>query len=329
MVRRSLVLAVLAAISLSSPVSSRADDDDLAKAARSPFQLERFLRTHTGFDWKVLWKALDISDKNETPFLGTCEEPGDCTAEMAWSDGSGTILRLNHTRSDFSVFLRFHREGQLNPLQDNWKFLGYYQPNVKYFRPVHRVLSVEGLRLLSITEQGGAGSGLSVELNNLFDLSRPGFTPVLSFVEHGHFSDLTSIPGREVSGFLASVEPGRPDVIKIHYIARHFAYDVPLGRTQADAVYTRTGRGKFRFDPKQSSTSEKEIDALYVRVDGLEDVARYSADFLRCNFANLKQIASGPPTPARRWLKGFLKWFPDTAQSHELQQLLSEPPAGR
>ncbi len=318
------VLAAFAAVALCLPTLFADDNDDLAKAARSPYQIARFVQSHTDFDWEEMWKALGVARKDDKPCLHSCDEGDRCTAETLWYNNElDTVLRLNNETWHSHVFLRFHRA---DPDRDEWRFLGYFQPDGMSFEPEHKVLRIEGQNLLFITELGDAGSDVAVVWKNLFDLNAPGFKPALRFVEAGFFSGPTWLPGREVHGFLASVEPGRPDVIKIHYMARHHAFDVELGRTQADAVYTRLGGGKFRFDPKLSSASKEEIEAMYMRVDALGDEGRYVADFLRYDFPNLKQIAGGPPTSARRWLKGYMKYFPDTPQRRELQQLLTASP---
>ena len=47
------------AISLPAQIPS-VQDEELARVAKNPYDLARFIDSHLGFDWNVLWKALGI-----------------------------------------------------------------------------------------------------------------------------------------------------------------------------------------------------------------------------------------------------------------------------
>ena len=296
------------------------DSDELRKAAQSPYQIERFVRTHANFDWGVLWKALGIVE--EEPFFEECEEPSSCSSETVWVRDGQVIERLNDSSYNSTVFLRFQEIGELS---NEWRFLGYFRPAVKYFRPEHKLMTIDHRTFLLVSEQGSAGTGISVAWQNVFDLGRPTFKPVLRFVEDGWWNGWFGLPGHEVHGFLASIERGSRDTIKIHYTVRHFEKKAgDLGHCQADAVFTRTGSGNFRFAPELSSAPLTEIKSVYVLIDPADDNPyNYDSDFVHYNFQNLKRIATGPANPARTWLKRYVASHGGSAERRELQRLLA------
>jgi len=92
-------------------------------------------------------------------------------------------------------------------------------------------------------------------------------------------------------------------------------------RRRPAPAHCRIHRGpdnKFHFDGKRSSATKAEIEALYFLRDDGDPAA-----FLRSNFANLKRIAAGTRTLARKWLAQDIKQFPDSAKRRELRRLLA------
>jgi hypothetical protein len=294
------------------------DAEELRQAAHSPYDLQHFIQSHADFDRNVLAKELGI----EISIL--CEPLSACSPEsfrIGTTRPEDLVLRINDHR-DGALFLRYREIGRF---QNQWTFRGHYEPNVKYFKPEHRVITVEGKSFLTISEQGGSGTGLSVAWVSVFDPRLPGFTKVLSFIDNGHWSGSAVRPGREVHGFLASLQTRPRDAIRIHYTASFFADPgVELGHLQADAVYTRIGSGEFHFDAKASSAAADEILSVYKQIDGEDDNPKnYDRDFLHYNFANLRQIAAGPRSAAKKWLTQYLTRCPNTQEKQQLQQLLT------
>lgn len=174
-----------------------------------------------------------------------------------------------------------------------------------------------------ISEQGYAGTGLSTKTQNVFDISRPQFLPVLSYLEEGYEAPYPDGITRDVHGFLANFEKGRRDVIKIHYSVRFSTTQAghDLGRKQADAVYARTGTGDFHFQSRLSSATRKEIEKIY---EGYDQDGMTDDEFIHYNFANLKRIASGPRTAATTWLKGYLQRQGKSTERDELLKLAAQ-----
>jgi hypothetical protein len=105
----------LAIAGLSLPVAARAGvDEDLAQAAKSPYEIARFIDTHVTFGWEPLWKALGI--RKADVFMQPCGEMSgprrDCYEELITVvDPFQVILILRHDFVMPEVYLRFLRPG--------------------------------------------------------------------------------------------------------------------------------------------------------------------------------------------------------------------------
>jgi hypothetical protein len=146
-----LPLLRLVVAGLALPLAASAGvDEELAQAAKSPYDIARFVDMHVTFRWEPLWTALGLQNDGEV-FMRPCER--DCSEELITVlDPFEVILVLRHDSVGPEVYLRFLR--QSGP--DNsgpWIFGGYYSPLVKYFEPTHRTLRFGNKPFLVITEQ--------------------------------------------------------------------------------------------------------------------------------------------------------------------------------
>ena len=308
----------------------RADSaSDLIRAARSPFDIERFIQTDAAFEWEPLWKALQIK---EHIFLPRCEEWGGpmpaCTSELiAVTDPPQTILLLHHEPSMFAVFLRFSRESN-NGRTETWRFAGCYQPNVKYFSPHHRRIVFANKPYLLIVEQGNAGSGLFSKVETWLDLTVPIFEPVFAYTVSGHKSD--SPPGvhRSVTGMIVSSHTDPIERIHVRYTIDFSTEEhgvIPaLGQKTDTAVYARVD-GRFVLDEKLSTTTQKQINALYEDLDS--NIS--NEDVLRFSFASLREIAVTGNAIQKQWLQSFLTRCHEGPETKTLRALLKRPAATR
>jgi len=316
----SLVLLLIAC----SPAARPQDTDSaLGAAARSPYAIKRFVDTHDQVQWDALWAALHIGDD---VFAQPCDSQRDCSAELIVVQGSVNrqiILRLNWGGNFRAVFLRFHANASPRATQTVWRCEGSFEPNVKYFRPEHHLISLGGKPFLLVSEQAWSGSGLSVKTISGFDLSRRRFEAAFKYVAEGHV-DFPCAVSREVRGYPYSFEQGPTEKLRIRYRVQYYIDEcgaaqgtrIELGSASTDAVYARTGNDDFNIDP--SSASAKEIGAVYWSWDpSLSD-----EDFLHYNFDNLSRIATGPRDRRRRWLGRFLAGCADTPEKGRLVQAM-------
>lgn len=315
----------LAVVVLLLPVAGAAGvDDELAQAAKSPYDIARFVDTHVTFRWEPLWKALGLQ-KNSDVFMQPCGELGgpkrDCSEELVTVlDPFQVILILRHDLAMPEVYLRFLR--QSGP--DNsgpWTFGGYYRPLVKYFEPRHRTLDFGKKPFLVVTRQGASGSDWASEIEDWMDLTRAQFEPVFSLTAQGHYSGLPDRVGLETNALVVSTEFDPAERIQVAYEARFTHDGETLGIRSDSAVHVRRGE-KFVFDASRSKTPEADIDNIYdIDIDHPSN-----EDYLRYLLPELKKIAAGPPSELKDWLKRFLETCGNTAEKREIQALLTEAP---
>jgi hypothetical protein len=315
----------LAIFGLSLPVAVFAGvDEDLAKAAKSPYEIARFVDTHVTFDWEPLWKALGIpKDQVFIQPCGTMSGPKrDCSEELITVlDPFQVILILRHDLAEPEVYLRFLRPSGPDG-SGPWKFGGYYAPYVKYFEPRHRPLRFGRKSFFLVTRQGASGSGLSSEVEDWVDLSSPKFEPVFSLTTQGHDSGMPDRIGIETIATVVSMETDPAASLKVAYDIRFTHNGEVLGGRSDTAVYVRHG-GSFSFDAGRSKTPEADIENLY----NIGDDHPSNEDYLRYLLVDLKKIATGPAGEQKDWLKRFLMECGDTAEKRELQALLTKSPS--
>jgi len=305
-------------------LAARADvAEDLVAAARSPYELARFVESHTDFDWAPLWKALGIEDADV--FLLVCEDTGNgivpCSAELITVVEPFQLILILRESHGFQVFLRYLRADA-----NGWHFAGAYAPRMKYFEPEHRLVRLRTKPFLTVTSQGFTGTGVSSKIENWIDLTGQNFKPVLQFTSEGHYSPSNGI-GRTVSGQLVSFEQDPVEAIRVARSIEFEAYEdgdegTLIGGCSDEAVYTRGSRGDFELDPELSSVSAEDIETFYENL--LSDYT--DADFLEFNFEGLKEVATGDDDKAREWLSNFLTCCRDTDEAKELKALLEARP---
>jgi len=313
---RILLLAAAAAACIRADGAS-----DLAGAAQSPFEIERFVETHVAFEWNPLWKALKLTDDTGLP---ACEERPDagrdCSSELITVlDPEQTIVLLRHILSRFEVYLRYVPQKTLGG-GSQWRFAGHYQPNVKYFPPRHRIVTFGKRPFLAVTEQGGAGTGLSSEVESWIDLTQGSLKPVLWYTSQGTMHPFPSGIGRSVGGTVVTLNESPFESVQVAYTIDFSFEDVNgitlnLGQRRDRAVFVRRSpNSEFALDEGLSEVSGKQIESLYEDLDS--EIT--NEDFLKYDLEFLKEIASGAETPQKQWLRQFLA---DCRETPEKQQL--------
>jgi hypothetical protein len=315
----------LAIVGLWLPVVAVAGvDEDLAKAAKSPYEIARFVDTHVIFDWEPLWKALGIpKDQVLIQPCGTMGGPRrDCSEELVTVlDPFQVILILRMDLFSQEVYLRFFRQSGPDSAGP-WRFGGSYNPPAKYFAPRHRLLRFGKRPFLLVTGQGISGSDWSSEVEDWMDLSSPKFEPVFSLTTQGHYSGLPDRVGLETNATVVAMETDPVERLEVAYDVR-FTHNREVFANRSDAaVYVRHG-GSFSFDAARSKTAEADIENLY----NIGDDHPSNEEYLRYLLVDLRKIATGPKSELKDWLERFLKVCGDTVEKRELQALLTKTPS--
>ena len=325
-----LATVVMLSLGLFSPTwASAGPEDELLSAARSPYDIERFVEKTPAFDWSPLWRALKIQEEIMLPRCEGRRDAGrDCSSELILiAEPQVALLLLRSSPYHFEVYLRFIRESGGDG-QENWRFAGHFEPPVKYFDPTHKIVMFGDRPHLVVTGQGEAGTCLSTEVEYWLDLAAAEFRPVFSYTAKGTFSECGAGElYRSVQSSVGALQTEPVASITVEYgVDFSSALDlggtdvlpVRLGSRQDTIVYTRKVGEDFKVDEERSTASERQVEVLY------EDLGSQppNEDFLRWDLEALTAIAEGPDTGERQWLEWFLENCPDTAEKRRLARLL-------
>jgi len=159
----------LAAFLIATAVAARGQAAaSLASAAQSPYELARYINSHTGFAWEPLWKALGVSDPANSIFV--CEAEQSCTTELITSlDPDQTVL-LIHNGTGWDAYLRY-----LGTPSNGWRFSGVYAPEIWPYPTRHESTRVGQKPFLRVSSRGASGSDIGSEIENWFDLTQTRF----------------------------------------------------------------------------------------------------------------------------------------------------------
>ena len=305
---------------MASVLAISAESEELAATASSPYDLATYVQAHHSFDWRPLWRALGIKD--ESVFLPPCEENlrgvPPCSSELITiSDPRQLIVLLEHWESSFQAFLCYK-----NVSPNRWRFSGAYAPNVKYFRPEHRILRFSAKPFLVITEQGISGSGVSSKVESWIDLTGEDFSPVLSFTSEGQYSAFPDGISRKVFAFVTSMAAQPAERIQltmnVKFAAEDVSHSIPLGRRSDRIVYVRSGSDSFKLVPGLSTATPDEIEKFYE----VQDTEASDEEFLKFHYKGLVALAKGQDEKVRSWLLAFTERHRDSTEAKELESLL-------
>ena len=322
-----LLVRYLLCFAIGSLFLVEADDaEDLARAAQSPYDIQRFVEHHSGFDWGPLWVALKLPEDSTPPPCGDERGQPTCSSElMTVLDPPQMIVCLHWSNSHFETYLRFLRERQ--PAGSiAWRIAGYFEPRAKYFALRHHIVDVEGKPFLVATSQGTSGTGVSSEVENWIDLTGSDLKPALSFTSKAtYFAQFDSYISRKLSGTVTSIKIRPVKSIIVQYMME-FSHDLggpgPVYRlgSRSDTVrYLRTG-DHFTADPKTSTVASAELNLLY----GPEGDVFSCDQFLIYDIGYLSGLRDVPGTDdVRRWLAQYVdKWCENTPQKRGILALL-------
>jgi hypothetical protein len=301
---------------------------DLADAAKSPIALARYIDTHIGFAWEPLWAALGVDTADALNSYFRCENRVDCKTDLlTFSDPDQTILLI--TNDPWQTYLRY-----FGTSMTGWRFAGAYTPMpMRYFKERHGALRFHNKPFLRIASQGASGSDVGSEYEEWFDLTQPDFKPVFSFSPQGWGLDyVTPEPPVIVINHrykeLASAIQGDPgETIRLHievsFTGRDDSREFDLGSAGYDGVYSRD-QGQKMFTLRAAYTALNKTARIpnerFQALDGSFYFKNEEVLFYLLN--RLKQIASGPDSAEKGFLRSFLTKCKDTPEKRALQALM-------
>ena len=263
----------------------QADDAaDLARAAKSPYLLKRYIESHVDINLDSLWTTVPSAES----LVVHCESEPCRTELVAVQADRQVILVVNSPDRYVQAYLRFQRRDRAQP----WRITCVDSAGVKYFPPRHRLIHFGNKHVFCGTGQGAAGSGLSTEWESCYDLAAEDFEPAFEYSPKGSYWTAFGLIA-EWTGTLVTMEAGPVETLRIRERTRFLGMEGgskwPLGERVDTLIYTRkAGAREFKLDDTRSTMSYKDVTALF------ENVEFDFGDFLRWDLPALKRIAVGP-----------------------------------
>ncbi|HEX5703780.1 MAG TPA: hypothetical protein VFX97_11315 [Pyrinomonadaceae bacterium] len=288
----------------------------------SPVDIEIFISNHPDADLTKVWQALGIKDNDAPRAVAECSS---CKAETFFYDldnepRNEALLRVVEGEAvRFVVFKAIERP-------DKWKVLGHADVWGKYIEPYHMILLSGGKPWLVIRGQGASGSGVALYIDYIFQISGGRLRQVAGYSAAGIQSGAPDGATREFAARPVSLEVshGRAIVeldLSVSYSMP--AYDTSpvtelFSKRQRATLIKKLSSGSPVLDASRSDLSQHEFDSVY-NIDSL-----YGEDFVKYNFAELSQIATGNRRGQREWLLAYLKECESTPEVRKLRRMLTQ-----
>ncbi len=298
--------------------AQNAPDPELERAAKSPYDLARYIDSHTGFDWEPLWKSLGVADASLLP----CERSGDCSTELITVlEPRQTILVID-TPWNTEVYIRY-----LGNESGGWRRAGAYEALIKNYPRRHEMTHLGGKPFLRVASQGVSGSDVSSEEEVWIDLTQPDLQPVFAFSPQGHQSRLGFGISRTIHASASPRVIGQVETIDVYLEVRYSGFDVDLGLGEYSAAYERR--------PQQKDFTLRDVKSGLVRSSTIPnkefedlidlDQGPTNEQLLVYALPGLKEVASGKNADAKESLGFMLSKCKDTPEKRALLELLAKP----
>lgn len=288
-------------------------EPEIVRAAKSPYDLARYINSHDEIDWAPLWQALGVDVS-----LGlACAM--NCAAELIVIDDPAQAILIVNASLPFDVYLRFAKEAG-----GAWRVTGKYYANVWDGTPHrHEIVRAGDTLFLLISTHGAHGSDIDEEMEVWIDLSIPSFEPVFSYSVRGHSDALSGGISSEIDAG-AHANSSVEITLRLSVYLSYSVGSVGLGRFEFAGLYTRAGGGKFTL------RSVRSIDpSVPISTSDFEDFARVGTasqeQEIRYALPRLKEVAAGKDQDAKLWLRRVLGRADDTPEKRELLAVLAKP----
>jgi hypothetical protein len=180
------------------------------------------------------------------------------------------------------------------------------------------VLLSGGRSWLVIRDQASRGSGVATYVERIFSVASDTLAEVMSYVSDGHQSGDTFSPTRDFSSRVLSCEVA-DDVVTVRVQYRvEYSTEVSLFNRKQEVTFVKNRHSKsLHVDEHRSECSSRELSAVY-DIDSLTN-----EDFVKYNYRELAQIATGVDRIKRKWLSDFLNECEWTQERRRLAALLN------
>lgn len=311
--------SILAALSMAFVVSTSAfaQPVELVRAVQSPYELARYVNTHSVISFEDAWKSFPtpITHPND------CDDfDPSCEAEVieVQNPPQAIVVIRRDTRpwTDFVRYVRVSGEGD----QATWRCGGSVFSLRRNYDPNPRIVYFHEMPFLAFTSQGYSGSGISTALESWIDLSGDDYRPTMGLTTEGSY-----VSGRDGTNrqFESRVVDFRRTPTPHFVTQRKVTLEAEAGRIairEGTAVYSwSAAEGRYVFDPNGSTATQAEAETLYE----LSNDFPLLEEILPLVMPELSEIATGPESPKKKWLREVLDVLDGSPETAALRALLA------
>jgi hypothetical protein len=286
-----------------------------AQNTANPYDLAGDIDSHN-VAWASIWKKLGVT---KPPDMPRCEVDWQCLADVVTVLNPSQAILVVVAKPE-NVYLRFIADGV------GWRYAGHHISVKKNFGERYQISRMLGKTFLRVSSQGANGGDIDSEVESWFDLSLPDFEPVFEFTVQG--SEIRF--GVGVSRWVHATAAAAAESIEVDLEVRYSeALDVDLGFARYKATYARAAdQKKFSlrevhpFFSDAPEISNKDFEDM-ASIDGATTNEHPTNErLLIYTLPRLKEIASGPDSEVKEWLRDILSVCKDTPEKRTLQALL-------
>jgi hypothetical protein len=224
-----VAVGALVALGLALVWQGCGTETGIVLAARSPYELARYIDSHRNFEWAPLEKALELGGG-----LMSCEAIGDCPVELITVLEPQQTLLLVDTPGGNELIVRYFGDGSRG-----WQRAGAEVFWIKNYQPRHAVTNIGRKPFLRVSQQGSSGSDISSENEAWFDLTRRDFKAVFGFQPDGIQSRLSFGISRHIKAHASPRVDGEIEAIEVYASVRYSIWSVELGQEDVCGTYER------------------------------------------------------------------------------------------
>lgn len=316
-----MLRAVAAVVFSAFALAQKAQDPEIVQAAKSPYELSRYVDTHPKIDWNALWNALGVKD---TKLLGCGsliwrDDP--CSTETITVNNPDQVIVVLQPSGGGDLYARFQKDPK-----GDWRLTRRVEAYVKNHSNRHEIFRFGDKPFLKISHQGISGSGVDSEVESWFDLALPSFEPVFGATVEGYLIRYGIGPSSRVNTYVdPEIVDGREEIRVTAFVQYSVMGEQDLGPATYTGVYERApGKSEFSFksgkgrDGAMSETDFEQVANITDDGPAPEKLLVYALD-------GLKRVASGKDSEAKDWLRYVLERCKDTSEKRTLLELLAKP----
>jgi hypothetical protein len=301
---RWLFTAILSSVVVGQTLTP-AETAELARAAKDPFDLARFIDTHPapGWDTEVKSRTLIVAPNYQQRDFEACKSK---LLTLKAPEQVIVVIECAFIKD----FVRYTHQSNGSWQAEGTAGTGPREPTE------YKLDRVSGTTFLRVKSELDHGSNVHAEGERWYDLVRPGFEPAFTLMTEVWDDRWNTGIGRKVSTIVAE----RSDEVRATLRFEFYNQDVTIALWSPTVVYSRVQPGgPYRCRSLDPIAACRDLDKLTATGETETPPEEY---LIRFALPGLKKIATGPDDETKQWLREYIAARTDTPEVRELRALL-------